>query len=213
MPRTGTTSIKAGLEILGLGPGYHPSVILHDHLDHCKFWINAANRSTTSDDSVDFGAIFRGYGHASGTPVLYFYEEFLRRFPRVKFILTRRDPEEWYASVSRTISHQLRQLERETTAADPAADANSSSREFLGMLKAVRGNALERRDTAVRHMREHEERVRRTIPRDRLLVYEVVQGWEPLCEFLGKPVPDQAFPRTNDAVQFMTTYRVTDAIE
>jgi hypothetical protein len=45
--------------------------------------------------------------------------------------------------------------------------------------------------------REHNERVRAVIPRDKLLVFNVKQGWEPLCEFLGVEVPDVPFPRAN----------------
>ena len=48
----------------------------------------------------------------------------------------------------------------------------------------------------------HNEAVKNTIPADQLLVYEVKDGWGPLCEFLGKPVPSEPFPRTNDRAEF-----------
>jgi hypothetical protein len=49
----------------------------------------------------------------------------------------------------------------------------------------------------------HNEQVRRDVPADRLLVYEVREGWEPLCAFLGVPVPEgKPFPHVNDAAQF-----------
>ena len=40
------------------------------------------------------------------------------------------------------------------------------------------------------------------VPADRLLVYEISQGWEPLCEFLEVPVPDAPMPHLNDATSF-----------
>ena len=48
----------------------------------------------------------------------------------------------------------------------------------------------------------HNDAVKSTIPDDRLLVFEVKDGWAPLCEFLGVPVPDEPFPRTNDRSEF-----------
>lgn len=38
----------------------------------------------------------------------------------------------------------------------------------------------------------------RSVPKDRLLVFNVKQGWEPLCKFLDKPIPKEPFPRLND---------------
>ena len=44
----------------------------------------------------------------------------------------------------------------------------------------------------------HIEEVKRVVPPERLLVYNVAEGWAPLCEFLGVPVPDEPFPRLNE---------------
>ena len=51
-------------------------------------------------------------------------------------------------------------------------------------------------------MDRHNEEVQRIVPAERLLVWSVADGWEPLCEFLELPVPDQPFPRVNDSKQF-----------
>ena len=48
----------------------------------------------------------------------------------------------------------------------------------------------------------HIDEVKSALPADRLLVFEVKDGWAPLCAFLGKPVPERPFPRVNDAEQF-----------
>lgn len=48
----------------------------------------------------------------------------------------------------------------------------------------------------------HNDAVKAAIPTDRLLTYQVKDGWGPLCGFLGKPVPADPFPRTNDRGEF-----------
>ena len=53
-------------------------------------------------------------------------------------------------------------------------------------------------ETAVRFFTQWKEQVKREIPADRLLVFEVKDGWEPLCQFLGIPVPEEQFPNVND---------------
>ena len=52
-------------------------------------------------------------------------------------------------------------------------------------------------------MLRHHEEVSRTVPPERLLVWSVTEGWEPLCEFLAVPVPDMPFPRVNDSREFV----------
>ena len=62
--------------------------------------------------------------------------------------------------------------------------------------------------------RRHIAQVRETVPADRLLVFDVADGWEPLCAFLGCPVPEsRPFPRLNDRALFrrlITTLRVAE---
>ena len=49
----------------------------------------------------------------------------------------------------------------------------------------------------------YEEQVQRNIPQDRLLVWSVGEGWEPLCRFLEVDVPDTPFPRLNDSKMYV----------
>lgn len=46
------------------------------------------------------------------------------------------------------------------------------------------------------------EQVKQAVPAEQLLVFQVADGWEPLCEFLGCEVPDGPFPHVNDADTF-----------
>ena len=54
----------------------------------------------------------------------------------------------------------------------------------------------------------HDEQVKRTVPPERLLVWKVADGWEPLCAFLEVDVPDGPLPHANDRETFLE--RVTD---
>jgi hypothetical protein len=58
------------------------------------------------------------------------------------------------------------------------------------------------REHVLRVFRDHIEEVKRVVPSDRLLVFQVSEGWVPLCAFLGVPVPDEPFPRVNDTAEF-----------
>lgn len=54
----------------------------------------------------------------------------------------------------------------------------------------------------IQKFNDHEQEVRDTIPADRLLVYNVAESWEPLCNFLGVPLPDGDVPHTNTTKDF-----------
>ena len=54
---------------------------------------------------------------------------------------------------------------------------------------------------------EHNEEVKRHVPADKLLVFTSKDGWEPLCAFLGVPVPDKPFPHVNDSDEFKRRLR------
>ena len=83
-------------------------------------------------------------------------------------------------------------------------------REYLRMLDQVIWNGtfdgrFEDKAHAIDVFNGHNEQVRRVVPAERLLVYDIKEGWPPLCAFLGVPVPDgKPFPRLNDAREFRT---------
>ncbi len=58
---------------------------------------------------------------------------------------------------------------------------------------------FEDRDHAMEVFGRHNEAVRRRIPPERLLVFDVREGWTPLCDFLGVEAPERHFPRLNEA--------------
>ena len=198
--RTGTTSLKAALEALGFGPAYRMTEVF-THPWHARFW-EAARRG----ERVDWEGFFSGYGVAVDWPACAFYEELMEAFPGAPVILTIRDPGRWYESTRDTI-YGIRQI-----SAGPApvrlafALAGVFAPGVAGIARLAdeivwRGTFDGRfgdRRHAIETFRRHNEEVRRRVPPERLLVYDVEEGWPPLCDFLGVEVPDEPFPHLND---------------
>ena len=186
LPRNATWSLKLALEHLGLGPCYHMSEAL-EHPEHWPLWETAV-----AGGSVDWGALFQGWGSTTDAPACHFYRELATFYPDAKVVLSVRDEEGWFASTQNTIL-------------SPAISAMHAMRGAGPMIEAINwGSAPELRDHdwMLARYHRHNEEVKATIPARRLLVYDVAEGWAPLCRFLGRPVPDMPFPRNNSTEDF-----------
>lgn len=60
-------------------------------------------------------------------------------------------------------------------------------------------NLSRNRDKLLIFRPEHCNMIRGLVPKERLLEWTVNDGWEPLCKFLDKPIPDEPFPHVNKA--------------
>lgn len=79
----------------------------------------------------------------------------------------------------------------------PVEDSHSRWTSFRG------AGQVADREFALGVFRGHIEAVQAEVPAERLLVFEVGQGWDPLCRFLGVPVPDgEPFPHVNERAAF-----------
>ena len=206
--RTGTMSLKVALEELGFGPCYHMTEVFANS-EQVEFWEAAARGK-----HLDWGEVFRDYRATVDWPAAAFYEELMERYPDAKVILTVRDPERWYESTRSTIYNVQK------TATSPIF---SLAALFVPRMKRMRRAALMAADLAWGQMfdgrfedRAHaigvferwNEEVKERVPSEKLLVYQVKEGWEPLCEFLGAKVPkDKPFPHLNDAETFQKMIR------
>jgi Sulfotransferase domain len=194
--RTGTLSLKSALEELGFTKCYHMTDVLAN-LEHAVVWDKAAQ-----GESVDWESLFRGYQATVDWPGCAFYEQLLRQYPGAKVILTVRDPDRWYESARQTIYLAKNAFPRWLRILRPAF------RRFGGMLNRVVWQGtftgrFEDKPFAIDVFNRHNAEVRQSVPPDQLLVYEVREGWEPLCNFLGVPVPaGKPFPHLNDAAEF-----------
>ena len=203
--RTGTLSLKTALEALGVGPCYHMAEVFA-HPEHLALWEAAAR-----GEAVDWRGLFEGWGATVDWPGCNFYREILEAHPEAKVLLSVRDPARWYASCYDTIYSLNRLfpmrviLPRMPRMAGP-----------IRMAKAVVwqgsfGGRFEDREHAIGVFLAHIAAVQATVPADRLLVYDVQEGWEPLCAFLGVPVPARPFPHVNDGVAVRRMMRAMNA--
>lgn len=189
--RTGTYSLKLALEQLGFGPCHHMEEVDGSSSAQLAFWSDAA-----AGRPVDWQKAYSGYRSAVDWPTAAFCDELLVAYPRAKFLLTVRDRAAWYESFSRTIGALV----------DPAGTAPQLLQPFnamvRGVLKKTGLDVTSGRDALLTAFDSHVAHVTGSVPSDRLLVFEVTDGWDLLCRFLGVPVPDTPFPRTNSAREF-----------
>ena len=203
--RTGTMSLKVALEELGFGPCYH-MIELFGHPEHVPMW-DAASRGKP----VDWEELFNGYRATTDWPACSFYEELMERYPDAKVILTVRDPDRWYESTYNTI-YNIRKM-----VSSPIFRLAGLFRPGMGLAARMNdrliwedtfGGSLEDRGHAIRVFERHNEEVEERVPPEKLLVYEVNEGWEPLCNFLGVEVPEnRPFPHLNDSDTFRRMVR------
>jgi sulfotransferase family protein len=184
--RTGTASLKLALEQLGLGPCYHMRELFM-HPEHASHWLRAA------DGYPDWDTLFDGYGSTMDYPGCTFWHELAQFYPTAKVLLTVRDPDQWFDSTQATIFAE----------AMTANLKSSPLQEFFEktVFKPF-GDRIHDRSFMIESFRRHNAEVERAIPQERLLVYTVGQGWEPLCKFVGSAIPDAPFPHLNSREEF-----------
>ena len=196
--RTGTYSLKLALNQLGVGPCHHMEAVLHNMPTQVPLWTAAV------DGNPDWSEIYRDCGSAVDWPTAGFFRELIDVYPSAKFILTERDPKNWADSFGSTIYKLLAGKEQGPPEMRAWLDMVDDVIAKTGFPPGLNGDEL------ANGFKAHNEAVKATIPADQLLIFEVKQGWGPLCEFLGKPEPSDPFPRTNDRAEFWD--RVTGKI-
>ena len=190
--RTGTNSLKLALERLGFGPCHHMYEV-RDRPEQLPYWQAAAR-----GEPPDWDDVFADYRACVDWPSARYWREIAAHYPDAKVLLTLRDAESWFASVHATIYPVIESW----PAREPGHFRDTMEMAAEIIVAQTFGGRLDDRDHALAVYRAHGEAVRRTIAPERLLAYDVSEGWEPLCAFLEVPVPDEAFPRTNTSAQF-----------
>ena len=178
--RTGTYSLKLAINQLGLGPCHHMEAVLHDMPTQVPLWSAALN------GEPDWSAIYAGFESAEGTRSIW------------------KDRKDWADSFSATIYKLLAGRDEGPPEMKAWLDMANDVIDKTGFPPGLDVDDLAKAFVA------HNEAVKATVPANQLLVYEVKQGWQPLCEFLGVPAPAGDFPRTNDRAEFWD--RVTGKI-
>jgi sulfotransferase family protein len=193
--RTGTYSLKLALEQLGFGPCHHMEEVLKDAPRQVPLW------SAAAEGKPDWEAIFHGYNATVDWPSAGFWRELAAVYPAAKVILTTRNAERWYQSYAETIAKIMSAPDQMPPHLKPWLDMATAVMRRSGL-----GGKTNRTDI-IRAFEAHLDAVRTSIPANRLLVYEVKDGWEPLCSFLGVPVPSAPFPNTNNTEEFWELVR------
>jgi hypothetical protein len=186
--RTGTMSCKAAVEQLGFGPCYHMSEVYER--GHEDAWADAINGAPLAIDTI-----FAGYRSVFDWPACTWWKQLKAANPRAKIVLTRRDPDIWYDSIATTIFKAL-----PSVSDDPARNAWRVHTRKLIFSDTFHDDLG--RDNVLAVLRAHEADVIASVPPSELLVFDVAEGWGPLCDFLGVTVPETPFPRTNTTEEF-----------
>jgi hypothetical protein len=180
--RTATFSMKFALEHLGLGPCYHMSEVLAGARRNIALWLDAI------DGKPDWDTIFDGFQSTTDYPACTYWRELANHYPEAKMVLTVRDADNWFDSVSATIFSE----EMQGSLAGSPAEAM-----MQGAIFDAFGDRLSDRAFMTDWFERRNQDVIDALPPERLLVFSPKEGWGPLCTFLGVPVPDVPFPRVN----------------
>jgi hypothetical protein len=206
--RTGTASLYTALNQLGF-PCYHMFEVIknRENKDHLDFWLDVAN--SEPGEARDWEQVFAKYTAAVDNPACVVWRELWSAYPGAKFVLTLhpRGPGVWYESTIQTIYAPMRMWQFKLLEA-----VTPFGRKFGAMCRKLiwqRGhqNTMEDREKAIAYYNQHIETIKAAVPPERLLVFSADQGWQPLCEFIGVPVPQTPFPNVNDRVEFQKVKR------
>ncbi len=192
--RTGTLSLKLALEQLGFGPCYHLYEI-RNRSELLAPWLAALE-----GQRPDWDQVFDGYVSQVDWPAAFYWQDLHAAFPGAKVILTLRDPEAWFASLQATIVPSV------TTGREHGDSAHAravSDMVYRTIYQGLFQNRMTDRDFVLKVWQDHIDTVRRSVPPGQLLEFDMREGWDRLCAFLGVAVPATAFPQTNSTEDFL----------
>lgn len=194
--RTGTLSMKAALEQLGYNKCHHMiEVLMTNDSTQLDYW-----DAVGQGERPGWDKIFEGYQASVDFPSSVYWKELAEAYPEAKVVLTVRDFESWYKSATGTIYAVGKKQPAWTRLIPKPRKIDRMTKNVIWTGKF--DGKFEDKAHAEHVWNAHIEEVKATLPPERLLVFEVKQGWGPLCAFLDKPVPDGPFSRVNDADQF-----------
>lgn len=207
LPRTGSASIADALTILGYKDVHH-GIKAIDSLEDWKVLNRAADATfpvlptyTGKPFTRDEWDELYGSCEAGTDMAALFATQLVKVYPDAKVLLTIRDFDKWYISYN-AIFQQMWSFSADLAInyAEPliGSETGSASRKaILGFFEAK--NVDEARNNARTVYDRHYQQLQEMVPPEKLLVYRMGEGWEPMCGFLNKPVPDVAFPWVNEA--------------
>jgi len=195
--RTGTMSLKRALEQLGFGPCHHMEEVLA-HPEQVPHW-----QTVAAGAEVDWEEVFANYRSQVDWPGAHVWRQLAIAYPDAKVIHTMRPEEQWWKSFSGTIAVLL--------SSPPQMPLPPHIRSMMEVARTIMmqtfGDSWTDREAALTAYRDRTRQVREAIPPERLLVFDVGEGWEPLCRFLGVPMPEAPFPHVNSMDEWWNLVR------
>lgn len=191
LARTATHSLKIAFEQLLGQPCYHMWEVI-DHPEHFPIWTKALG-----GEAPDWHSFLGAYGAAVDEPAAHFWRELGDAFPEALILLSVRNTDEWWHSCTQTVLPSVRSL--------PSGPMKEMMRSMWSP-----DFSFDRYDevAAKAGYERYIEDVRVHAPRHRLLEWHPGDGWDPLCEALGVPVPDDPFPHVNTTAQFQRRWEI-----
>ena len=199
-PRTGTMSLKHALETLQLGRCYHMIEVFNRPGD-AAFWNSAIDKS---GEEVDWNTVFEGFTATVDCPACYFWKPLRKQYPSAKVILTVRDSGVWYDSFRATVYEAM--MHPENSPDESHRSVQKMARRLIHDIM-LDGRFLER-DFAIATYEAHNQQIIDAVPAAQLLVFNVADGWPPLCEFLDVDAPEVEFPQSNTREEFQHRFAV-----
>ncbi|QMU28150.1 sulfotransferase family protein [Adhaeribacter radiodurans] len=204
LPRTGTNTLKESLERLGYNKTYHMKELLV-HPENLHHWLTLKETGMTKWEEL-----YNGYEATVDFPGYPWYKEHMKQYPDAKVILTIRPFEKWYTSIYSTIWQAGPQNISQKIAMMSKLLFNPHLRSVIKCVKFAKGTIFgvhlqgqfEDKVFAEKIFDKHIADVKAYVPADKLLVYDVSEGWAPLCKFLGVPEPNESFPHLNKKENF-----------
>ncbi|RDW70978.1 hypothetical protein BP6252_07541 [Coleophoma cylindrospora] len=208
LPRAATSSMQAAFEILGYTPCLHMAQII-PHTDRLQLLLDAAREEDREKRHKMVRTLMAGHQGLCDFPVFFFLSDLLDMYPDIKIVLNKRENSQvWLKSAWESLgffftwkfwlSGRLIRTDRLWYALNM---------ECVKMTKTKYGvdNIWSEKAYDVYHKMVHEEAAKRG---KEVLEFQPKEGWEPLCKFLGKPVPSEPFPRLNEKAAFAMVKRI-----
>lgn len=203
MGRTGTHTLKLALEQLGFGKCYHMTELLRKPASLVYF------TRAEKGETVDWDTLFEGFQSAVDYPCARYHRQLMDKYPEAKVVHTIRDPESWYKSALETIFWASKPSPGRIFNMMIRMPFSKNIRQRLPVLQ-YNGKLLDwefgdinNKEAVIKRFNDYNEKTIAGIPKERLLVFNVRDGWEPLCNFLQVPVPSQPLPRSNSKEEFI----------
>lgn len=205
--RTGTMSLKGALERLGADPCFHMiDLIMGENKERdLDCWQRIAD-----GEQVDWQEVFEPWEATVDWPACRYWRELIDAFPDAPVLLNHRDFEGFYKSCQ----HTILAVREAGKAGQLKPDANREPpspilQQIIGKLiwEGDFQGRFEDKEWVRQMYHDRIETIKREVPSDRLIVWELgTDGWEPLADALGVPVPDEPFPHLHDTNEFRAEF-------